>query len=100
MQGKLSGKVAVITGGASGIGEATVREFVEQGCRVVVADILDEQGRGLVAALPEGVAEYVHTDVTVEADVQRAVARAVERFGRLDCMFNNAGSAGVLGPIA
>lgn len=100
MKDKLAGKVAVITGGASGIGEASVREFVAQGCRVVVADILDEQGRALLRDLGDDVADFVHTDVSVEADVKRAVGRAVERFGRLDCMFNNAGAAGVQGPIA
>jgi NAD(P)-dependent dehydrogenase (short-subunit alcohol dehydrogenase family) len=100
MNDRLSGKVAVITGGASGIGEASVREFVARGCRVVVADVLDEQGRALVRSLGDAVADFVHADVSVEADVKRAVGRAVERFGRLDCMFNNAGAAGVHGPIA
>jgi len=94
----LAGKVAVITGAASGIGAGTARHFVEQGARVVVADVLDAEGRTLCEILGEA-AEYVHCDVTVEADVQAAIARATTRFGRLDCMFNNAGTGGVYGPI-
>lgn len=96
---KLEGKTAVITGGASGIGAASVRLFVEEGARVLVADILDEEGRALVASLGDS-ADYLHTDVTQEADVERAISHAVQRFGRLDCVFNNAGSGGVFGPIA
>ena len=97
--GKLDGKVAVITGGASGIGEATVRLFVDEGCRVVVADVLDERGRRLVDAIGKS-AVYVHADVSQETQVQAAVEHAVSHFGRLDCVFNNAGLAGVSGPIA
>lgn len=90
--GQLEGKVAVVTGGASGIGRGTVELFVEQGAKVVVGDISDEDGRALAASLP-GV-EFVHADVTVEADIELLVAAAVSRFGRLDVMFNNAASAG------
>ena len=96
---RLAGKVAIITGGASGIGAAAVRHFVEEGARVVIADILDAQGHELARALGDA-AVYAHTDVTVETDVRGAVARCVETFGRLDCMFNNAGAGGVLGGIA
>ena len=95
--GKLDGKVAVITGGASGIGEGTVRLFVEQGARVVIADIQDERGRALVSELKDAV--YQHTDVSKEDDVSAAVARATSAFGRLDCLFNNAGFLGTVGPI-
>ncbi len=98
MSGKLDGKTALITGGASGIGAATVRLFVAEGARVLVADVQDERGRRLVEELGDA-AEYVHADVSREADVRAAVARAVDRFGRLDCMFNNAGYAGVGGSI-
>lgn len=94
--GRLEGKVAVITGGASGIGEASVRLFVEEGAEVVVADIQDERGRRLAAEL--GV-EYVHADVTREDDVEAAVSHAVDAYDRLDCMFNNAGIAGAVNPI-
>ncbi|HXA95477.1 MAG TPA: glucose 1-dehydrogenase [Candidatus Dormibacteraeota bacterium] len=97
--GKLDGKVAVITGGASGIGEATVRLFVDEGCRVVVADVLDERGRRLVDGIGKS-AVYVHADVSQETQVRAAVEHAVSHFGRLDCVFNNAGLAGVSGPIA
>jgi NAD(P)-dependent dehydrogenase (short-subunit alcohol dehydrogenase family) len=97
--GTLEGKVAVITGGASGIGEATVRLFVDEGCRVVVADVLDERGRRLVDGIGKS-AVYVHADVSQETQVQAAVEHAVSHFGRLDCVFNNAGLGGVSGPIA
>ena len=96
--GRLDGKVAVITGGASGIGEATVRLFTEEGACVLIADIQDEKGRRLGDELGEST-EYLHADVSREVDVKAAVGRALERFGRLDCMFNNAGIAGPTGPI-
>ena len=90
---RLEGQVAVITGGASGIGEATVRLFLQEGARVVIADIQDDRGGRLEAKLGEG-ARYLHTDVSREDDVMGAVDLAVKLFGRLDCMFNNAGIAG------
>jgi NAD(P)-dependent dehydrogenase (short-subunit alcohol dehydrogenase family) len=95
---RLAHKVALITGGASGIGEATVRLFVQEGAAVVIADIQDERGRRLAGELGDRTA-YVHTDVSREADVQAAVAEAVRRFGRLDCIFNNAGYGGVGGRV-
>ena len=94
--GRLEGKVAVITGGASGIGEASGRLFVEEGAEVVVADVQDERGKSLASELG---AEYVHADVTREEDVEATVSHAVDVYGRLDCMFNNAGIAGAVGPI-
>lgn len=97
--GRLEGKVAVITGGASGIGEASVRAFAREGARVVIADIQDERGRKLAGELGRGVI-YQRTDVTSESDVQAAIERAVREFGHLDCMFNNAGFGGVAGGIA
>jgi len=96
VMGRLDDKVAVITGGASGIGEASVRLFVEEGAEVVVADVQDERGGRLASELG---AEYVHADVTREEDVEAAVSHAVDVYGRLDCMFNNAGIAGAVGPI-
>jgi NAD(P)-dependent dehydrogenase (short-subunit alcohol dehydrogenase family) len=96
--GRLEGKVSVITGGASGIGEATVRLFTEEGARVLIADIQDEKGQLLGDELGES-AEYLHADVSREADVKAAVDRALDKFGRLDCMYNNAGIAGPTGPI-
>ncbi len=96
--GKLDGKVAVITGGASGIGDATVRLFVAEGCRVVIADVQDDRGARLAEELGKS-ASYLHADVSQEAQVSGAIAHALSRFGRLDCLFNNAGAGGVAGPI-
>ncbi len=95
---RLEGKVAVITGGASGLGEATVRRFVEEGARVIIADVQDTKGQALAGELGKAVI-YERTDVTQEDAVAGAVDRAVNRFGGLDCMFNNAGIVGAIGPI-
>lgn len=91
---KLEGKVALITGGASGIGECTARLFVQHGASVVVADIQDEAGARLCAELGEAASSYIRCDVTSEPDVAAAVDHAVARFGKLDIMFNNAGIGG------
>jgi NAD(P)-dependent dehydrogenase (short-subunit alcohol dehydrogenase family) len=96
--GKLDGKVAIITGGASGIGEATVRLFVEEGAHVLIADVKDEKGQRLAEQLGTS-ATFLHTDVSRESDVKAAITYVLERFGRLDCMFNNAGRGGVGGSI-
>lgn len=88
--GRLEGKVAIITGGASGIGEASVRKFAAEGAFVVLADIQEQKGEALVRSLKER-AFFQKTDVTVEADIQRLVQTTVERFGRVDCLYNNAG---------
>ena len=96
MGGRLEGKVAVITGGASGIGAATGRRFVAEGAKVVLADVQDGPGEDLVASLGDH-ARYVHADVSREADVRRAVHTAVDTFGRLDVLFNNAGFVGATG---
>lgn len=88
--GRLDGKVAVITGGASGIGEATARLFADEGARLVIADILDAKGESIARELGAG-ATYVHADVSEEPDVKAAIDFAVRTFGRLDCLFNNAG---------
>ena len=99
MSGRLAGKVAVITGGASGIGEATVRRFVEEGASVVIADLQEEAGRALQTELGAST-RFIRCNVTAEADVAAAVDLAVSEFGRLDIMFNNAGVVGAIGPIA
>jgi NAD(P)-dependent dehydrogenase (short-subunit alcohol dehydrogenase family) len=92
----LGGKVAVITGAASGIGEGTARRFAADGASVVVAD-LDEVAGATVAADLGGT--FVRCDVAVEADLEAAVAAAVDTYGRLDVFFGNAGMGGVMGPI-
>ena len=97
--GRLDGKVATITGGASGIGAGTARRFVEEGAKVVVADLNEELGTALVAELGDAAA-FMRTDVSKEEDVAAMVAEATDRFGRLDCLFNNAGFGGALGPIS
>ncbi|EPS59713.1 hypothetical protein M569_15092, partial [Genlisea aurea] len=91
---RLGGKVAVITGGARGIGAAAARAFAWNGAHVVIADVLDEEG----AALAEEIGgRYVRCDVSEEGDVERAVGSAVSWKGRLDVMFNNAGVGGTAG---
>ena len=98
MTGLLEGKVAVVTGGLSGIGLATVRRFVDEGASVVVGD-LQEDRDGLILGGLGGKAVAVRTDVTNEADLEALVSAAVERFGRLDVMVNNAGAQGDPSPI-
>lgn len=95
---RLDGKVAVITGAASGIGEGTARLFAAEGAKVVLADVQDARCDRLVEELGPNTSAW-HTDVTREEDIAGAVRHAVEKFGRLDCMFNNAGIGGVGGPI-
>ena len=95
---RLANKVAIITGGASGIGAGTVRRFVEEGAKVVIADIQDDLGQALAAELGQN-AIYQHTDVAAEADVERMVDLAVNHFGHLDILFNNAGFGGVSGEL-
>jgi len=98
MGNRLVDRSAVITGGASGLGEATARLFVAQGARVLIADVQDERGSALASELGDG-AVYQRTDVSRESDIAAAVDRAVSEFGRLDTMFNNAGIVGAVGPI-
>jgi NAD(P)-dependent dehydrogenase (short-subunit alcohol dehydrogenase family) len=97
--GRLDGKVAVITGGASGIGEASARLFCAEGARVVIGDLHRERGEAVAASIGDS-CRFVVADVSRADDVRRAVATAVESFGRLDIMFNNAGIMGGEGPIS
>jgi len=90
MSGRLNGKIAIITGGTSGIGEATAEIFVREGAQVVIAGRSEEKGANIAQRLGDS-AVYRRTDVTREEDIKALVDFAVERFGRLDCMFNNAG---------
>ncbi len=97
--GKLDGKVAIITGAASGIGKATSRLFVEEGAKVVMADISDEIGKKIADDLGVN-AEYVHTDVSNESEIINVINFTVEKFGgRLDIVFSNAGNPGPGGLI-
>jgi NAD(P)-dependent dehydrogenase (short-subunit alcohol dehydrogenase family) len=96
MEGRMQDKVVLITGAASGIGEAAARLFKSEGATVVLADINGTAGRALAAELG---ASFVVTDVTIEDHVERAVMHAIERHGRLDCMINNAGVVGAVGSI-
>ena len=90
MAGRLEGKVAVITGGTSGIGEATLRVFVQEGARVVFCGRSVEAGEGVASTLGPA-ARFVRADVTREADIEATINHAVSSFGRLDILFNNAG---------
>ena len=87
---RLEGKVALITGGGSGMGKVASELFAREGGRVVLTDVNDEAGRATASAIGND-AHYVHADVSREADAQAMVADAVERFGRLDVLYNNAG---------
>jgi len=89
--GRLDGKVALITGGARGMGKSHVRHFVAEGARVVFGDVLDDKGAKVAAGLDEQSCRYIHHDVTSEAQWAAAVATAVDTFGRLDVLVNNAG---------
>lgn len=86
----LAGKVAIITGATSGIGARTAEMFVSEGAQVVIAGRRQERGERLARALGAR-ASFVRTDVTVEADIEHMIAHAVDRFGGLDCLINNAG---------
>ena len=98
MAGRLEGKVAMITGAASGIGLGTLELFVSEGAKVIAADIQDEKGAMLERRFPDAV-RYSRCDVTQEADIAAAVALAESAFGGLDIQFNNAGISDRMGVI-
>ena len=89
--GRLDGKVALITGGARGMGKAHVRHFAAEGARVVFGDVLDERGRALADSLGPQTCRYVPHDVTDEDAWSAVVAATLDTFGRLDVLVNNAG---------
>ena len=91
--GRLDGKVAIVSGGARGQGATEAMMFAREGAKVVLGDILDEEGKQVEAHINEsgGDATYVHLDVTLEDDWRSAVDTAVGRYGKLDILVNNAG---------
>lgn len=93
----MNGKVAIITGGARGIGSATATLMSENGAHVIIADILDEVGEKLAKSIG---GLYVHCDVSKESDVESAVQLAISWKGKLDIIFNNAGIVGKIFTIS
>ncbi len=97
---RLEGKVAIITGGANGMGADECRIFAREGAKVVIADVMEDEGRRVEAEIGEagGDAVFVRLDVTSEADWEAAVAETVARYGKLDILVNNAGISGTHHP--
>ncbi len=93
---RLKDKVAIVTGGAHGMGEAEARLFAREGAAVVIADVLVTEGEAVAADIcaSQGRAKFVRTDVTSEADWQRLIADTIVTYGRLDILVNNAGISG------
>jgi NAD(P)-dependent dehydrogenase (short-subunit alcohol dehydrogenase family) len=103
-QGRLEGRVAVITGGASGMGKATALRFLAEGARVVVADLNEASGESFLSEASSAGHDstrvrFVRADVAEEADVERMIGAAVDGFGACDIVFNNAGVGGAFGPV-
>src|SRR5215813_3119248 len=96
MAGRVEGKVALVTGGASGIGRATALTFAREGAKLVIADMNADGGQQTVHMLTEqgGEAIFVRTDVSQAVEVQALISKAVATYGRLDCAYNNAGISG------
>lgn len=88
---RLDGKVAVITGGASGIGATTAKLFVKNGAKVVILDVQDDLGRSICDEIGPDEISYVHCDVTNEKQVEEAIDFAMSKHGKIDIMYNNAG---------
>ncbi len=97
---RVAGKVALVTGGAGGMGEAEARMFAREGAKVVIGDLLEAEGRQVAAAIGAsgGQARFLRLDVTSEADWGAAVAATTEAFGKLDVLVNNAGISGTYDP--
>ncbi len=103
MPGRLEGKVAVITGGASGMGRSTALRFLAEGARVLIADLNEATGKDFLEAAAQDGHErdvrFIRADVAEESDVAAMIEHAVSEFGRLDIVFNNAGIGGAFGPV-
>ncbi|XP_051150484.1 secoisolariciresinol dehydrogenase-like [Andrographis paniculata] len=95
---RLQGKVALITGGASGIGECTAKLFSKHGAKVVIADVADDLAGSVVDSIGSSQSMFIHCDVTKEDHVRNAVDGAMSEYGKLDIMFNNAGTSDPLKP--
>jgi len=100
MAGRVAGKIALITGGGSGIGRATAQIFAREGAKVVVADVVVAGGEETVRLIKAagGEATFVKTDVSQPAEAEAMVKKTIETYGQLDCAFNNAGIEGVIQP--
>jgi NAD(P)-dependent dehydrogenase (short-subunit alcohol dehydrogenase family) len=96
---RLQGKIAIVTGATSGIGRKTAEIFVAEGAKVVTCGRRAELGRALEQQLGRDVCIFVEADVTKEADVERVIGTCVEHWGRIDCLFNNAGGPAPVGGI-
>jgi NAD(P)-dependent dehydrogenase (short-subunit alcohol dehydrogenase family) len=96
MAGRLEGKVALVTGGASGIGRATALTFAREGAKLVIADMNEDGGQQTVHMITEngGEATFVQVDVCQATAVEAMISKTVETYGRLDCAHNNAGISG------
>ncbi|KAK7851061.1 secoisolariciresinol dehydrogenase [Quercus suber] len=93
----LDGKVALITGGASGIGESTTRLFVRHGAKVLIVDVQDDFGHSVCKDIGSDSISYIHCDVTNESNVEKAMDMAISKYGKLDIMFNNTGISSNIG---
>jgi len=94
----LDGKVAMVTGGAIGIGEATARHFVREGGKAIIVDVNVDRAEAIIAELPKGSAIFARTDVADEGSVAAAVAAGIAAFGRIDVLVNSAGITSLTGP--
>ncbi|KAL4564304.1 hypothetical protein LXL04_028364 [Taraxacum kok-saghyz] len=93
---RLAGKVALVTGGARGIGESIAKLFTKHGAKVIIVDILDDLGHAVCEKIGLGMASFIHCDVCVESEIEKAVNFTMEKHGKLDIMVNNAAIAGEL----